>query len=362
MPRKRSKCNAGLPNRWRFVRNAYYYQVPPGKEAFWDGKQTFPLGKTLPEAYRVWATRIGYLDKIHTVSQLLERYEAEVMPEKSPKTRSEGVRHSVMLRKVFGNMQLNDIEPQHIYQYVDARSKKQTDKDGKVTGGRTIAKREIELLSHAFTKAVEWGYISRHPFKGEVRLKGEKPRDRYIEDWEIAEALSLPVKTGDSTTRVIQAYIGLKLLTGLRQGDMLRITMADLKDDGIHVTPRKTSHHGGKSIIISWTPALRDAVETAKALRPIDFSPWLFCTRRGECYANDETGESSGWKTAWRRFMGRLLDETKIEERFTEHDLRAKAGSDAVSLERAQELLTHSDSRITERVYRRKAKIIAPAK
>jgi hypothetical protein len=36
----------------------------------------------------------------------------------------------------------------------------------------------------------------------------------------------------------------------------------------------------------------------------------------------------------WQRFMARLLKETKIIERFTEHDLRGKVGSDAESLER----------------------------
>lgn len=53
-------------------------------------------------------------------------------------------------------------------------------------------------------------------------------------------------------------------------------------------------------------------------------------------------------------FIARLLGETKIIERFTEHDLRGKVGSDAESLERARQLLGHADSKITERVYRRK--------
>lgn len=39
--------------------------------------------------------------------------------------------------------------------------------------------------------AIEWGYIDRHPFKNRVRVKGEKPRDRYVEDWEVIELLAL---------------------------------------------------------------------------------------------------------------------------------------------------------------------------
>jgi hypothetical protein len=52
---------------------------------------------------------------------------------------------------------------------------------------------------------VEWGYLKRHPFKKEVRLDGErgqKARDRYIEDWEIAEALALrPMRKRGSVRR-----------------------------------------------------------------------------------------------------------------------------------------------------------------
>jgi integrase len=50
----------------------------------------------------------------------------------------------------------------------------------------------------------------------------------------------------------------------------------------------------------------------------------------------------------WGRFMDRLLAETKVEERFTEHDLRAKCASDAGSLEHARALLAHADARTTE--------------
>jgi integrase len=62
----------------------------------------------------------------------------------------------------------------------------------------------------------------------------------------------------------------------------------------------------------------------------------------------------------WQRFMTRLLKDTKITERFTEHDLRGKAGSDAETLERAQQLLGHADAKITKRVYRRKPEIVRP--
>ena len=62
----------------------------------------------------------------------------------------------------------------------------------------------------------------------------------------------------------------------------------------------------------------------------------------------------------WRGFVARVLSETEVKERFTEHDLRAKCASDATTLEHAQQLLAHADKRTTERIYRRKAERVNP--
>lgn len=353
MPRPRNPENAGLPKRWRFVYNAYYYQVPQGTEHHWDGKKTFRLGKTLPEAYRTWADRLGHIDKACTIGQLLDRYALEVVPTKAVSTQTVNAKQIKQLRAVFGHMPLTALEPQHIYQYADKRRSK--DKSAK-TPRLVSARREIALLSHAYTKAVQWGYIKAHPFKGEIRLEGEKPRTRYVEDWEILECLTLssPVKKG--SVPMIQAYIGLKLLTGMRRGDLLRLKLSDFREDGIHLTTAKT----GKRMVYEWTATLREAVAQAKAMRPNSRSFFLFCNRRGEGYINEATGTASGWDSMWQRFMQRILTETKVRERFTEHDLRAKCASDAETLEHAQKLLAHVNDRITKEVYRRKPEKVRP--
>lgn len=351
MPRKRNKENAGLPARWVSEHGAYYYQVPKGLEAMWDGKRKFRLGGSLPEAYKEWARRLESPGKAQTIGALLDRYALEVVPTKSVRTQVENNRALRNLKAVFGDAPLTWIRPQHVYQYVDKRK-----------ASPVAANRAVDVLSHAFTKAVEWGYVDRHPFKGEVRLAGEKPRDRYVEDWEILECLQLDSKRTKGSVAMIQAYIRLKLLTGLRRGDALRLTCADLKEDGIHVTPRKTEGSSGRRLIIEWSPELREAVEKAKAVRPVDISPWLFCTRKGEGYFNEEKGTASGWDSIWQRFMERVLKETKVKDRFTEHDLRAKCASDAETLEHARALLAHADSQITQRVYRRLPERVQPGK
>jgi integrase len=59
----------------------------------------------------------------------------------------------------------------------------------------------------------------------------------------------------------------------------------------------------------------------------------------------------------WQRFMLRVLAETEVKERFTDHDLRRKAGSEQESLEAARRLLGHVDPRTTNRHYRTKPEV-----
>ena len=360
MPRPRNTENRGLPARWRHIHGAYYYRVPEGLEGRWDGKKQFRLGASLPEAYRFWAERIGRDDNSRNIAELLDRYAAEVVPTKALTTQSGNAIQMAQLRKVFGNMPLGAVKPRHIYQYVDKREAKGITSDGPKRKARIAAHREIEVLSHAFTKAVEWGYIDRHPFKGEVRLQGEKPRDRYVEDWEVVECLALSSKRKKGSVLAIQAYIRIKLMTGLARGDLLRLQPAvHFKEDGMHIQRHKTAASTGKRTIYEWTHELRDAVELAKAVRP-SLSHHLFAKRDGHGYIDEETGEAHGWDSMWQRFMDRVLAETKVTQRFTEHDLRAKCASDAESLEHARALLSHADARTTNAIYRRKPERVRP--
>ncbi|MAT66049.1 MAG: hypothetical protein CMN57_10445 [Gammaproteobacteria bacterium] len=199
-----------------------------------------------------------------------------------------------------------------------------------------------------------------HPFLGQVRLEGAPARTRYVEDWEVVEALSLPSVRKRGSVQAIQAYIRIKLLTGLRRGDMLRLRLSDCGEDGIYAKPSKTTHTTGRSIVIGWSDELREAFELAKAARPVDISPFLFCNRHGESYYNEAKGTANGWDSMWQRFMRRVLEETEVKERFTEHDLRAKCASDAESLAHAKALLAHADERTTQRWYRRKPEKVRP--
>lgn len=330
MPKKRLKAHKNLPKGWRWKKGAYRYRVPKGDEHLWDGKTEFGLGKTLADAYRTWAERVEFLENVVNIKDLIERYLVEVAPFKAQRTYEENRRQASYLNKAFGHMNIHSMRPTFVYQYIDKRSAK------------IAAKREIKLLSHIYTKAVEWGYLDRHPFKGQVRLSGEKPRERYVTEDEY-EALM----EGEG---IMPLFVEFAVLTGLRKGDILQLKRSALKEDGIHVTTQKTN----KRRIISWTDQLDDCVQEIITHRGIDISPWLFCKQDGGCYYVG--GKSSGFDSMWKRHREKCgLSDIRI------HDLRAKTASDFEDEKDAQALLAHDNLSMT-RAYIRKPKTVSPLK
>ena len=340
-PKPRGSENKDLPSGWRLKHGAYYYRVPVQLRELWDGKTEFRLGKTLSECYRVWASRLELYADAKTMAELLDRYALEVIPQKAPKTQTSNNASIKKLRAVFGHMPIEAVKPKHVYQFRDKRGQQ----------GKTAANHDLEVLSHAFSKAIEWGVCENHPIKGKVAKFSTPPRKRYIEDWELQEALKV-------ASPFIATYIRLKLLTGLRRGDLLSLKLSDIKEDGIHVTPRKTSQTTRKKIIIEWSEQLSDSIDEIKALRKKILSVWLFHTRQGQPYMK-ENGTANGFDSIWQRFMTKALEKTKLKEKFTEHDLRAKVASDT-EINHAQQLLGHSSAEVTERVYRRRPEIVRP--
>lgn len=340
MGRKRTiKEHQGLPARWRMKGSVYYYQVPPKDRQLWDGRTEFRLGATLTEAYRTWAERLDTLGQVRTFGDLLDRYALEVVPHKAPKTQRLDIKSIERLKKVFRDAPLHAIKPAHVYQY--------RDKVGQ--SSESNANQDIAVMSHAYSKAVEWGLVDRNPIKGQVRKFSQKTRERYVEDWELLEFISI-------ASPLIRCYVALKLMTGLRKGDLLGLKITDLQPDGIHVRASKTT----KKIIIQWSPELEQAVDAAKQLRGKITSVWLFCTRRGQPYRKED-GATNGFDSIWQRQMKKALEETDLTERFTEHDLRAKVASDT-DLDHAVALLQHGKDDITRKVYRRKGAVVKPAK
>ena len=67
------------------------------------------------------------------------------------------------------------------------------------------------------------------------------------------------------SVRVLQAYIRVKLLTGLRRNDLLMLRTTEVIDEGIRALPHKTARTTGRSVIVEWNDQviLRAAIDEA---------------------------------------------------------------------------------------------------
>lgn len=326
MARKKTK-NKHLPSRV-YLRSGTYYFVDYDKK--WNN-----LGREYAKAMALFAGMVANDGPIVTVNDGLDRYLKEVAPLKAASSYQSDLKRSKELRKRYGAMRMDQVTTRAIYQVMDKRASQ---------GHHVSANRELALLSHLFKKAIRWGAVDNNPCTGIERFK-ETPRDRYITDEEYTAF-------GQFAGPQIAAYMDFKLLTGLRQGDILELMRSDLKDDGIHVTVNKTQ----RKMIIGWTDHLRAAVDALVALQPKKIrSMYLLCTRRGAAYSSD------GFRSIWQRKMKAAIEKGILKERFRDHDLRAKTGSDT-DLEHASSLLAHLDRKTTERHYRRKPTKVTPLK
>jgi len=318
---KKRKSRRDLPARVYFKHNAYYFVD--------SSKKWHRLGDDFYQAMIAYSEINTINIPCSNMGAILDRYQRDIIPTKAISTQKSNLSEIVLLRGVFGHMQPEDIDPQDIYKYMDARP-------------LVRANREIALFSNVFTKAIRWGYCKENPCK-QVERNKETPRDRYVTNSEFWAVFDLA-----EYNPVLQVAMLLTAITGLRGTDLLQITFAQFTEQGLEVTPSKTKSRTGKKLIFTWTDSLTDVHARAKNLKRKIKSIYVLCNRKGQPYT------PSGFKAMWRRLM--LKAKENGIEWFQFRDLRAKAGSDHED----GSLLGHSDPKTLERHYRRKPKIVVP--
>lgn len=147
---------------------------------------------------------------------------------------------------------------------------------------------------------------------------------------------------------VIKLAMLLAIVTGLRQSDILNLKFSGFTDDGLELRTGKT----GKLMIYEPTPELESIVERAKKLREKANvrGMYLRIGRGGQKYS------SSGFKAMLHRIQRKALEKGVITERFTFHDLRAKAASDSDD----DKILGHANAQTNQRHYKRKPYRVSP--
>lgn len=313
-----------LPARVYEKHGAYYFVDANNK---WH-----PLGKDYGGAMQKWAAIVQPVIGKQRIGAVMDAYIREQLPARKPCTRKDYMASIALLRPVFGEMWPEDVEPKHIYAYMRLRN------------APVRANRDVAVLSNIMNQAVRMGLINTNPCK-QVRRNEENPRTREVLDSEIVAFLP-------HCPDWLKAYIRLKLLTGLRQGDMLNIRLDQLRPDGLFVQTGKR----GKRLLFTWNEDLRAATDTIKALRHRITSLYLFNSPR-----HGTAMTASGLKSAWARAMEKAIAAGSLTETFAENDLRAKVATEAVELgQNATAMLGHSSDAVTKRHYQRGTQKVEP--
>jgi integrase len=248
MPGRR-KRDHHLPDRVYFHRGWHFYVDEAAK---WH-----KLGKSWDRsAKEIWLELSEGKSPHGTVAKLLDDFvahcEALVRAGKRAKrTLADNEAEARALKLVFGRMTAHLLTSRHVKSYLNKRN----DKDGRPAPIR--ANREIALLSSAYAWAMgqhEWPKIALNPCYG-VRRNAESPRREYVQTPQL-------VRFGrDFAPAWMRRYILVKRITGLRQGDILRLTPANVTTRGLELVTGKTN----KRMRFRWTWGLRTAIDSIVA-------------------------------------------------------------------------------------------------
>ncbi|MCP4219452.1 MAG: site-specific integrase [bacterium] len=193
----------------------------------------------------------------------------------------------------------------------------------------TTINRELGLMRHMFTKAVDWGYLSTNPLLGINMMYREDPTENILNVTELERLIDLAKSP-------LKEQVIIALNTGMRKGEILRLKWATVNLEERFIETRS------KTKTIRIIP-IND--ELFKVLSDLSLK------RAGalHLFENPKTGKPvQSNKTAWKTLLRRA---GLIGFRF--HDLRHNFatyallnGGDLVSL---QETLGHTDVRTTRR-------------
>ena len=207
------------------------------------------------------------------------------------------------------------------------------------------ANRDIAVLSVLFRRAVAAGLIGANPIR-ELKRNPERPRRRYVTDAELHDFLR-------HCDDALRSYVALKLTTGLRRGQLLRLRWSDW--DGREL--RAPAAKGGRETIYSGEglPAAMQALERT----------WPPPNPDAPLVGISERAFRGRWERAMKRHLAAVAGAdvaARAAARFTEHDLRAKVATDSVDIGTAQARLGHTSSAVTEAVYIRGPRRVAAAR
>ena len=250
--------------------------------------------------------------KRHTVAELLERYEREVLPRKGDWGKGQQIQ-LVWWSARIGHVLLSDVTGALITEARDALAAVPV-LQGKTERPRSAAavNRYLALLSHAFTIACnDWGWIEYNPVRKVSRLREPRGRVRFLDERERTKLLS---ECKASRNPALHDVVLLAICTGMRRSEIMNLTW-DAVDLHRRMITLEHTKNGERRAVPLVGPAL-DAMRERAQVRRIDTN-LVFPGRRR--YAGTLPMDiQNAWKAA--------LERAGIRD-FRFHDLRHTAAS-----------------------------------
>ncbi|PIV52714.1 MAG: hypothetical protein COS17_07820 [Elusimicrobia bacterium CG02_land_8_20_14_3_00_37_13] len=197
---------------------------------------------------------------------------------------------------------------------------------------KSTVNRELALLKHIYTKAIEWGKVTENPVKKVKLFKEDNQRVRYLEKGEIKMLL-------DTCKDYMKPIVITALYTGMRLSEILNLTWDDIDFTRGIITVRITKNNEKRYLPMN--TELRNTLEYLKKNCNLD-SPYAFCNSKGDKFAK---------YTISHRF-NKVIKELGIKD-FCFHCLRhtfashlVMSGADIVTIQR---LLGHKTLAMTLR-------------
>ena len=264
--------------------------------------------------------------KRHTLTELVDRYLRQVLPQKSHSAQVNQHTHLTWWRQQIGEKALADVTPALLAACRDELARDHAP--------ATVV-RYMAALSHAFTVAVrEWGWLDDSPMRRVSKPKEPRGRVRFLSDEERQQLLEA---CKASPNPYLYTVVVLALSTGARKMELLTLTWRDVDPQRGVITLQDTKN-GERRVLPLAGPALALMQARAK-VRRID-TPLVFPRDDGR----KPLDIRSAWETA--------LKHTGVKD-FRFHDLRHSAASylamNGASLAEIAEILGHKTLSMVKR-------------
>ncbi|MBI2060177.1 MAG: site-specific integrase [Nitrospirae bacterium] len=266
-------------------------------------------------------------------SEFADRYlETWSRPHKAAKSheRDKGILDDNHFRGFFGKKLLSDITRKDIEAYITRRLDDSSRKGGSVK--RDTVNRELAVLKHMFTKAVEWGELEQNTAHKIKPLKGAPGRLQYLK---LEEARKLLAECSASPSPHLFPIVLTALHTGGRRGEVLSMRWEQVDFDNRAIKIVATKNNTVR--IVPMTDEARECLSK----KPHHIKSDLV-------FFNPEGKELDNFKLSWASALKRAG-----LEGFRFHDLRHTYASwlaiNGVDILTIKELLGHKDIKMTLR-------------